>query len=147
MGIKRPADRIPRNVLRIYEDVVEQTLPRMVPSIIPSVIQSTLVMGQIKPVGNYTLTINDAGKSICGGNAAIFVPTDETVDFPVVTTINIVTEADEFIIQPVNKNITSIYYNNNPVAGEWIIPPRTMAQLCKIDNNTWNIQGQNLVRF
>lgn len=147
MGIKRTVDRLPKNIIKVYQNVVEEILPSMVPTIVPAVLQFTLVTGQIKPGGNYTLSLSDAGKSICGGNATIFVPTNQDVAFPVVTTIYIVTENDEYVVQAVNKNTTSIYYNGDAVSGDWIIPPRTMVQLCKIDTDTWNIQGQKLVRF
>ena len=146
MGIRRPISRLPSNVLKAYKDVVEEVLPSLVPTIMPTVLQSTLVAEQITVNGNYSLVLSDSGKCICGGNGTITVPTNVQVAFPVVTTINIVTEENEFIIKGFNTDVL-VYHNNNLVSADWIIPPRTMVQLCKVGTNTWNIQGQNVVRF
>lgn len=147
MGIKKPVDRLPKNILRLYHDVVEDVLPTVMPSFIPTIIESTITTSQINTTGNHTLSLGDAGKSICGGNGTIFIPTNTTTPFPVVTNIFIVTEDDEFVIKAISNNITSVYHNGNAQAGDWIIPPRTMAKLCKIENEIWNIQGENIIRF
>lgn len=147
MGIRRPADRLPRNILKIYQDVTEDVLPKIMPSFIPTIIESTLTATEINPAGNHTISMGDSGKVICGGNGTIFIPTNDSVPLPVVTTINIITESQEYVVKAVNENVTSVYYNSNSVPGSWIIPPRTMAKLCKIETNTWNIQGENIVRY
>lgn len=134
MGILRTANRLPPNTVRGVQEIVKTMIP-------------SATISQLKPVGNYTLTLSDSGKSICGGNGTIFIPTNNDVAFPVVTTIDIVTEDGEYVIKAASNNITSVYNNRNFTAGDWIIPPRSMVKLCKIDTETWNIQGENIVRF
>lgn len=147
MGLRSPASRIPAKSLMVVQRAINELLPSMIPSITTSVVDASLTTTQLKPIGNHTLQLADSGKSICGGNGTIYVPTNQSVAFPVVTTINIVTENDEYVVQAVSNNTTSIFYNGNSTSGSWIIPPRTMVKLCKIDTDAWNLQGENLVRF
>ena len=73
MGIKRPSDRLPTNVKKLYQDMIGDVLPVVMPSFIPSIVESTLTITQNKPVGDYTLELPDAGNAICGGNGTIFI--------------------------------------------------------------------------
>lgn len=92
----------------------------------------------------YTLALGDVGKMLYGSNITVSVPTNTSVAFDTGSYITIATGSDVVILEAVNPS-TSIYLSNNVVAGDWIIPARSVARLYKVEQEVWYLDGAGIV--
>lgn len=93
----------------------------------------------------YTLQLSDNGKHIYGvvGNH-IVIPTNISVPFPIGTTISFVSASEimYFAADDPSVVIWGAGLDNSELY--WLIPPRSMATILKIEQDVWIIQGVGL---
>jgi hypothetical protein len=87
---------------------------------------------------NYTLALSDAGRFIYADNNTITIPYNYDAPFPVGTEIKIVTQSVGSMVQ-IDGGSTSLYVNGTYESG-FILPPRCIASLLKVEEEVWTIE-------
>jgi hypothetical protein len=97
---------------------------------------------------NYNLQATDAGKHIyMVNNYAIIVPTDNTLNFPIGTTIVLVSTDNSAGVVCEDSGTTSVWgagYGETDAGSGWYITNRSMATLLKTGANEWMLSGATL---
>jgi hypothetical protein len=97
---------------------------------------------------NYNLQATDAGKHIyMVNNYAIIVPTDSTLNFPIGTTIVLVSTDNNAGVVCEDSGTTSVWgagYEETDAGSGWCITNRSMATLLKTGANEWMLSGATL---
>jgi hypothetical protein len=97
---------------------------------------------------NYALQATDAGKHIyMVNNYAIIVPTDNTLNFPIGTTIVLVSTDNSAGVVCEDSGTTSVWgagYGETDAGSGWYITNRSMATLLKTGANEWMLSGATL---
>lgn len=94
--------------------------------------------------GSYTIQLADIGGMVYGSNADISIPDDTTMSADLGSSLTITSGNNLITVQAENVG-TSIYLSGNTTPGSWIIPPRTVAKLYKLETEVWYLDGIGIV--
>ena len=100
--------------------------------------------------GNYTLQLSDRGKQVYNSGYAnnIYVPTNDSVAFPIGSTITIITNTnDSGFVNAVNTGTTGIVVPGvNYTANGYNLPTGSIAVLLKVSTELWYLSGYGITQ-
>jgi len=93
--------------------------------------------------GDYTLALTDIGKHIYKtGTGAVLVPTNASVEFPVGTTITLVTgSSHSTTVQSANSGVTTLILSKFGADASINIPADTYVTILKVETDKWMVQN------
>lgn len=96
----------------------------------------------IGDTSQYDIQPKDRGKYINAFNTTVFIPNEETYDFPNGSYVFFVAAGDAPLTLQA-RDTAVIYGPDGVLTNSWVIPARTTATIIKTDINTWNITAAN----
>lgn len=100
--------------------------------------------------GDHTLVLSDSGRQIYAYNNILSIPSNVDQNFPIGSTIQIITGENHTTLRSKpNNNVgipDAILYiqNNSTPVSSYVIPARSMGILTKVRNNTWQFSLGNV---
>jgi len=91
--------------------------------------------------GDYTLVITDIGKHVYKtGTGNVLIDINANVEFPIGTTVTLVTSANSTTIQSVDSGVTTLILSKFGADSSINVPADTYVTMLKVETDKWMIQ-------